>query len=140
MKLKELIDYFNQLIFMHFTLYKYVFTVDRDSAIVYEEKRLMAPKTRDDDDYETNVEDHLKDYKTYDQWLYEERVREINEKEKRANEMHDEAKRRMQHNEESIMAQNLIKFIQNDAYGSEQPLSEEVRIFLNKLSSFSSKF
>ncbi len=122
-KLKELIDYFNQLIFMHFTLYKYVFTVERDSAIVYEEKLLQAPPppkiAEDDDD-----DDRLKDSKTYEQWLYEERVREIDEREKRANEMHDEAKRRMQQSEES-----LIRFIRNDAYGYEQPLSEEVRIF-----------
>ena len=116
-KLKELIDYFNQLIFMHFTLYKYVFTVERDSAIVYEEKLLQAPPKIADDD-------RLKDSKTYEQWLYEERVREIDEREKRANEMHDETKRRMQQSEES-----LIRFIRNDAYGFEQPLSEEVRIF-----------
>lgn len=105
-----------------------MFTSERDNAIVYEEKLFIAPNNLTSMNKDENIQ-HLKNAKTQEQWSYEQRMKELNDKEKKMNEIYDEKKKVLERDENDIAA-NLIKYIQNDAYGFDEPLSEEVSLLL----------
>ena len=109
--------------FIHFTLYKYVFTTQRDNAISYEEKLFVAP-------HSSVLSEMLKNAKTQEQSSYEHHLNELNEREARMSQRHDEKKRQLERDENEIAA-NLIKLIESDTNGhnevdEEEAISEEV--------------
>lgn len=117
-KLKELIDYTNQTIFIHFSLYKYVFTNDKDNYIQNDERLFVSP------DKDMIEKYRLKDAKPCGQAEYDRKLLELDNREKKIKELF--SIERDKHLEQEKMAQNLINYVHNDAFGVHEPLNEEV--------------
>lgn len=119
--LKEFIDYMNFTLFTHFNLYKYVFNFDREDKVAIENKTLHRPSR---EVCETN---RLSETKPFSIWDYEQKVFELDKKESNFKEKFKKENEKIL--SEEVMAKNLIEYIQNDAYGNEKPLDEEVFYF-----------
>jgi hypothetical protein len=117
-KSKELLDYMNQTIFTHFTLYKYVFSMERDKYIKKIEQNFYSPTK------ELVEKVRLKDSKSYSQWEQQQKKLEFERKENEIVEKHRIERQKLVEYEE--MAKNLILYVQNDAYGSVEPLDENL--------------
>ena len=106
---------------MQYSLYSYVFRVNRENATILEERVFEAPPKENSDE----LNHHLKHAQTYAEWSYHQKVRELNEKEKKIEDTFVSQKKKFEQDEEDV-AKSLIRFVQSDAYGSDEPLSEEV--------------
>ena len=69
----------------------------------------------------------LKHAKTQDEWSHEHKMSEIAKRQASVDEIYAAQRASVQREEDDI-AKSLIKFIQSDAYGSSEPLSEQVSI------------
>lgn len=109
----------NQTIFTHFTLYKYVFSIERDKYIKQMEHNFYSPTKE--------VVEHvrLKDSKSYSQWEQQQKRIEFDKKENEIIEKHRIEREKLSADYEQ-MAKNLILYVQNDAYGSKEPLDENI--------------
>jgi hypothetical protein len=117
-KSKELLDYMNQTIFSHFTLYKYVFSIERDKYIKQTEHDYYSPAN----DLVENF--RLKDSSSYSQWEQQQKTIEFERKQTEIIEKHRKEREKLAEYEQ--IAENLILYVQNDAYGSNEPLDENL--------------
>lgn len=119
--LKEFIDYEGEAILKSFSLLRYVFTQERESAVESDTKPVHGPSPEDYDKM------RLRDAKMNDEWVKEQKVAECVASQKRLEEDFAREEKKLIDEEKSV--RNLLEFIKNDAYGSEEPLNEEVKIF-----------
>ena len=96
--------------------------MNRENATLLEERTFVAPLIQDND------LNHLKNAQTFSEWTYQQKVKELNTREKNIEQSFAIRQIKLAH-EEDDLAKNLIRFIQNDAYGCDEPLSEEVFFF-----------
>lgn len=118
--MKDFIDYMHNTCLSHYNLYKYVFTFDRDDLTQSEKKVLIVPGK------EMCEGNRLAESKPYHIWDYEQKLAELENKEKANAKKFQEEQRKLLSEEE--MAKNLIRYIQNNANGSDKPLDEEVEL------------
>ena len=78
-KLKQILDYLNETLFMHFDLYKYVFTYEREAIEKNEEKQVSCPPP---ENFQSNK---FSSAKPFHIWNYESKMREIENREKENN-------------------------------------------------------
>ncbi len=107
----------NSTVFTHFRLYKYVFTNERDDETIYDDRCIYRPTT-------ALNETSLKDTKEYSNWQYERKIETIEDQEKQVKQKYMKNREHLLNQER--VANNLIEFIRNDAYGSQKPLDEKV--------------
>lgn len=122
--LKEFIEFEVETILKSFNLLRYVFQVDRDSAVERELVKVHAPKTAEFESLKMN------EAKSYDQWLKEEKMNEIKGRENRLNEKFLREEKSLVEEEKQV--RDLIDYINNDAYGNSRPLDETVIYQSNK--------
>ena len=79
MQLKQMLDYLNDTMFIHFDLYKYVFTYEREAIQKIEEKIIVTPPK------ENFQDNNFSSAKRFHIWEYENKISEIERKEKEAN-------------------------------------------------------
>lgn len=113
----EFIDFETENVLTNFNLLQYVFTNERDSAILKESKTIFGPSRNDN-------QSKLENSKSYDQWLHDEKIAKILACELRLNERFLREENHLKDEEEA--ARNLIKYIEKDAYGRDRPLDEAV--------------
>lgn len=116
--LKEFIDFETESMLKNFNLLRFVFRTQRDSLVEKDSKSVQAPNY---DDYERMK---MKEAKSYDQWLKDEKLAALSANERNLHDKYLEDSRNIAEEERS--ARNIIEYIRNDAYGSEIPLDEEV--------------
>lgn len=118
-ELKEFIEFEVETVLKNFNLLRYVFYVERDTAV---EKltRVVEGPTRDEFE-----KFNMREAKLYDQWLKDEKLTELMGLEDRLKESFLKEQKSLLDEEKSV--RNLLNFIQNDAYGCEQPLEEPVK-------------
>lgn len=114
--LQQFIDYLNLTILTHFNLYKYVFSFDKDDNTLVVRNPFPCPRNQTPED--------VKLVKPYDTWLYEQKIKLFEEKQVEIKKKFENQRHELLAEEENAL--KLIEFINNDAYGAQKPLDEEV--------------
>lgn len=122
--LKEFIDYARDDLFKNFNLISYVFNYERDNSIMYEVKSIVVP------DRKLRKENYTlsENAKPYDVWLEDEKLYDLAKREAALRENFYSQQKKLIADEDEI-AKNLLKFINNDAYGKDEPLDKKVSSF-----------
>jgi len=113
-KMKDFIDYINLTYFNHFHLYKYVFTTERDSQILNEEKHVYTPAP-------ALIEKRLTESKHNLLFAYDNKLADLEIKENKLNEYFQTERERLAKQEK-----NLINLIKTDDFDDNTPINEEV--------------
>ena len=116
--LKIFIDHLNETFFVHFNLYKYVFTVDREDLAETKHRNVVCPTLT----HMNNLT--LEDAKPFKIYENEKKIKELEQKEILVIEKFRSQKDVLANNEISL--KNLVNFNTNDIYEFEEPLDENV--------------
>jgi hypothetical protein len=98
-RIKQILDFLNDTLFINFDLYKYVFTYEREVMEKNEEKQISCPAVQD-----TNLSSAKPDHI----WNYENKLNIIEKKEKNMNNMFLDRRWRLVQEEESMKRNKLI--------------------------------
>lgn len=114
MQLKQILDYLNECLFINYDLYKYVFTYEREAIEKNEEKRISCPPK------ENFLDNNLDTAKKFHIWEYENKLGEIEKKEKETNNMFLERRLKLDQQNDSIGLNTKVQLKYNEN------LSEEI--------------
>jgi hypothetical protein len=102
---------------------------ERENSVLKNERYVYCPPFECDDD-SSSKELSLSNAKPVQLWEYEKKIAELDSLDKKVREKFQQERDSLKKIEE--MEINLMKFIENDAYGEEKPLDEEVDLICVK--------
>ena len=113
MQMKQILDYLNDTLFIHFDLYKYVFTYEREAIEKNEEKNISTPPKENFQDYKLDTA------KKFHIWEYETKISEIEKKEKQTNQTFLEKRLRLAQENELVGLNTKIQLKYRESLNEE---------------------
>lgn len=119
-KSQQFIDYMNLTFFTHFTLYKYVFTNDRENNIYTERRFINCPVT--DESEEDLTKQTLSQAKPFQLWEYENEIKKLDDSGLAIKNKYEKERERLLENQ--YKDQNVLKDYSQD--GTQLEVNETI--------------